>query len=114
VETSPIYELLPAFNERSHLIYMLLGLLSMSQDWMRLLESEAQNARLHESGLKTPPVEVSSPDTSGKGFLYFLLGTISFTDYFTRALESARSGGQPPTPDDLPGMSWGDLSELLR
>lgn len=111
METSPIYELLPAFKERNHVIYMLLGLLSISQDWMFLLESQANNSRLYEIDLNS-----SNFEDSRKGFLYFLLGTVSFTGHFTRTLEGAQNGSQPPTPDNLPGLSWGwrDIGELLR
>ncbi len=109
METSPIYELLPAFKERNNLTFLLLGLLSMSQEWMDLLETEAQRARLHPE----PDTDLQADDHS-RGFLYFLLGTIAFSSHFSRVLDSARIVTTTPQVADQPISGWGDDFSLLR
>ena len=119
MEASPIHELLPGFKERNQVIFMLLGLLSLSQDWMRLLESQAEYTRLYETRqnldlVDEPTPDDGSPETSTRGFLYFLLGTVSFTDHFTRTLDSARASATASSPTAPPAPMWDDLGDVLR
>ena len=115
METSPIYELLPGFKERNNVIFMLLGLLSTSEDWMRLLESHAERYRLYETPQNYDDAdEAETEPADDRGFLYFLLGTISFTDHFKGALSGARLKDQTSTPPDLTYTAWEDLPGLLR
>lgn len=104
---SPIYELLPAFKERNQLIFLLLGLYSVSQEWRRLLEAEAQRAPLR------PGAELPSDDHR-RGLMYFLLGTIVFSDRFARALDIERMVAAAARLADQPPADWGDVSNLLR
>ncbi len=106
---SPIYELLPAFKERNQLIFLVLGLYSVSQEWKRLLEAQAQSAPL--------PPQTEAPleqEDNSRGFVYFLLGTIAFSDRFARALDIERMIAAAARVADQPLADWGDVFDLLR
>lgn len=112
--TSSIYELLPAFKERNRTNFMLLGLLSVSQEWMEMLEAEVtEERRSGESHLSQSTGQVTI-DEDLRGFLYFLLGTVSFSSQLHRTLENARLNGQSSLPQARQHPTWEDIRELLR
>jgi hypothetical protein len=107
--TSRLHELLPAFNERNNVLALLLGCMSLASRWMGLLESQAASARREEP---VPPVsEAAEPEL---GLMYFLLGTISFSNNFQALIQ-----GAPPPPaasedDPAEPAGWDNLRDLLR
>jgi hypothetical protein len=107
--TSVLHELLPAFKERNNVLSLLLGLMSLSDRWVRLLESEA--AAAHRVASEPQALEPVEPDL---GLMYFLLGTISFSNNFHALIQAT-----PPPSEALPGEStspaaWSDPRGLLR
>ena len=104
--TSRLYKLLPAFSERNNVLALLLGCMSFTSRWMRLLESQAARARQ-----ETPaPLdsETADPDL---GLMYFLLGTITFSNHIHALLQATP---RPQAADEGDPVAWGDLSDLLR
>ena len=122
METSPIYELLPAFKDRNQVVYLLVGLLSTLDDWTDLLETQAANSRpeyplFDDPGRDDGLEQEDNPerdDHSRRGFIYFLLGTLSFSGNFVRTLENARRDIPPLAPGVPQAPSWERPSELLR
>ena len=109
METSRIHELLPAFNERNNVLYLVLGLQATTQDWLRLVHAQVAGEN------RDAPIGSDHPDEAlSRDFLYFLLGTISFSNHLQALLERAQTG--LPDPDGATGDShaWLDLRGLLR
>ena len=109
METSRIHELLPAFNERNNVLYLVLGLQATTQDWLRLVHAQAAGG----TGSITAAGDESNEELSSD-FLYFLLGAISFSNHLQAVLERARTSlpDQEAEADDSP--AWLDLRGLLR
>jgi hypothetical protein len=100
---SVLHELQPEFEERLNTLSLILGLLSFSMRWMRLVRAEAR--RPQPDGL---------PTLTDQNHLYFLLGAVSFASHLNRRLLEAC----PPLhleireQTDLPDLT--SLRGLLR
>jgi hypothetical protein len=107
--TSVLHSLLPAFKERNHILALLLGATALLDRWMRLLESEACAARQDDH----------DPDSSihsgaEQGLMFFLLGSIHFSNNFHALIQAYRQAPDDNSPlPDAPTASIG-LSDLLR
>lgn len=104
--TSRLHELLPAYSERNNILALFLGYMALTSRWMRLLESQARAARL-----ESPPLQTSEGADPDLGLMYFLLGTISFSNHFHALLQGVP---RPQAADPTDSTVWDDLRSLLR
>lgn len=107
--TSVIHDLRPSFKERNEILFLLLGVRSLTSRWLRLVEREVSAAQ------QAPPAQdfhVHLPPD--EGLLFFLLGTISFSHNLAAVLETAsqRLPGEPAA--EAGRRAWSDLLDLLR
>jgi hypothetical protein len=109
VETSVIHELLPSFKERNHVLFLLLGLVSVSKQWMSLVEAEVSASQ----GRKEPG-EMAVHLKPDEGLTYFLLGTISFSSHILSLIESAGQSSLEESGEVSAQPPLYNLRDLLR
>jgi hypothetical protein len=101
MEISLLHKLSPAYKERIHALYLLMGMKSASGRWMQLVKAQARSTH---SGSADP----------APGLMYFILGTIAFSRHFDALTDEAYQLSLAATTKSAGAPARSDLRGLLR